>query len=159
MKIKDLANYEDIEKELADMVRQFEIDCNRYQTDVYLYIDEDGTGRLDTFVNVSGTSWLDDDHIKIYADKQRNYGPLDQYDNNDLCDVIGKSMEEVANEIGVDMDDFDRWEFEHYIKEHYWDVFIADYVDFVDHSLDFVGLDFVGMAREIIEQFDRYNEF
>ena len=68
----EIKNYDEIRENLADMLVQFDKDANTdYQTDVYLYYDEkEKTARLDTFVNVGGNSWLNDDHKTIYTDKE-----------------------------------------------------------------------------------------
>lgn len=67
----ELKNTEELRGELREMLIRFMIDCNEYDTDVYLYIDEETSeGELYEFTNVGGNSWLDDDHITIYTDKQ-----------------------------------------------------------------------------------------
>lgn len=92
----EIRNYEEIKAQLEEMLLAFDIECNNYQTDVYLYIDEDGTGRLEQFVNVGGNSWLDDDHYLIHKDRQRNGERLtDHYTTQELARVLGMTEEEL----------------------------------------------------------------
>ena len=65
-----IINKEEIQDKLFGMIIDFEKSMNQYQTDVYAYVDEKGRVELDTFVNVGGNSWVNDDHITIYRDKQ-----------------------------------------------------------------------------------------
>lgn len=64
-----LKNYDEVVEEIAKTMMQLDKDAARFQTDIYLYIDGDGIGTVDTFVNVGGNSWLNDDHITVYQDK------------------------------------------------------------------------------------------
>lgn len=65
---EDIININDLVSELAVILRKFEIDLNPYQTDVYFYYDADAKiGRLETFINVGGHSWINDDHVTIYS--------------------------------------------------------------------------------------------
>ena len=69
-----IKNREEIVDKLVDMLVQFDKDCNSYQTDVYLYYDkENQSAELDTFVNVGGNSWLNDDHYTIYSQFHPDY--------------------------------------------------------------------------------------
>ena len=73
----NIKNRDSIIEQLTEMLMQFDKDARMYQTDVYLYYDsENQTAELDTFVNVSGTSWLDDDHYTIYTDKEHYDGGM-----------------------------------------------------------------------------------
>ncbi len=64
-----IANYENIVAELVDMLAEFDALHDDYQTDIYMYVDENNNATLYEFVNPGGNSWLDDDHIFLYADK------------------------------------------------------------------------------------------
>lgn len=78
--MKELNNHNELVNELTDMLITFDKECNQYQTDVYLYYDkENNTALLDTFVNVGGNSWLDDDHFTIYHDSQHYEDWSDYY--------------------------------------------------------------------------------
>lgn len=111
------ANYDRLCDELAEMICDFDIRCNNYQTDVYMYIDVDaGTATLDTFVNVGGNSWLNDDHITIYRDTEHLDGPLDWYnDIDELAEYAGTTKEALLDEV-----------------RKYYDLDSTDDVDFSD---------------------------
>lgn len=82
-----ISNYDQILEELTNLLIDFDLDQNEYQTDVYLYIGEDGKARLDTFINVGGDSWLNDDHITIYCDRPHYEGwPRDE-NGNPISDI------------------------------------------------------------------------
>ena len=54
--MKKITNQEQIINELADLLFMFDVNLNEYQTDVYLYIDDNGVGSLNLFCNVGGNS-------------------------------------------------------------------------------------------------------
>ena len=91
---KSITNMEEVAEQLAEMLIGFDKECNSYQTDVYLYIKEDGTAYLDEFVNVGGNSYLDDDHYTIYSDKEHFDEPLDWFqDPEEFADCLGIQKE------------------------------------------------------------------
>ena len=50
--MRTLKNREAIVAKLAEMLKKFDLELNRYNTDVYLYYDkEKQTAELDTFIN------------------------------------------------------------------------------------------------------------
>ena len=66
----ELANADELRDELISYLKYFNKEENKYQTDLYLYVDtETNTGSLYEFVNVGGNSWLNDDHYTLYIDK------------------------------------------------------------------------------------------
>lgn len=89
--IKNIKNRLAIITDLADLLMGFDKDMSNYQTDVYLYIDKaSGYAYLEPFVNVGGTSWLNDDHITIYSDKPHEEDVLDRFETiNDIAEAIG----------------------------------------------------------------------
>lgn len=95
--MRTLKNREAIVEELAEMLKKFDMQLNAYQTDVYLYYDEEKqTAELDTFINVGGRSWLNDDHCTIYADCEHYETDFDFFDNlGDLADAVGIQEEEL----------------------------------------------------------------
>lgn len=102
-KLFEISNEKQLVHELADLLLDLDIQCNRYQTDVYLYI-EDGVGRLDTFVNVGGNSWLDDDHITIYRDKEHLEDYLDWYNTlGEIADTLCMTMDQLRDRIYFDL--------------------------------------------------------
>ena len=76
-----LKNKEAVLEALIEQIKEFEISLNEYQTDVYLYIDDDGNGTIDTFTNVGGNSWLNDDHFTIYRDREHHNTMMDELIN------------------------------------------------------------------------------
>lgn len=96
-----IKNYETIIEELTEMLMKFDKECNRYQTDVYLYYNEETQiASLDTFVNVGGNSWLDDDHYTIYRDKEHFNGVLDWYEDFwQIAEFLDISEEQLRSEI------------------------------------------------------------
>ena len=78
----ELKNAQELKDELKERLIRFWIDCNSFETDVYLYIDEETqTGELYNFQNVGGNSWLDDDHITLYTDHAINNDFYDVFNN------------------------------------------------------------------------------
>ncbi len=65
----EIKNRNQIIEELAGIMLQADLDHNNYQTDIYLYLSEDGTATLDEYINVGGNSWLNDDHYLLWIDK------------------------------------------------------------------------------------------
>lgn len=63
-----IKNHDQLKDDLTQIILDFERQLNDYQTDVYLYLNDDGTLRLEKFINVGGNSWKNDDHIRVYSD-------------------------------------------------------------------------------------------
>lgn len=84
-----LNNRDEIAEQLTDMLMQFDKAANQYQTDVYLYYNkETQTATLDTFTNVGGNSWLDDDHYVLHRDKEHYEGTA-----WDWCQSVGEYLD------------------------------------------------------------------
>ena len=120
--MKELKNRAEIVAELAKMLREFDLALNPYDTEVYLYYDKaEKTAELDTFVNPSGRSWLDDDHDTIYTDYEHHTTYFDGFDNlGDLADAVGTRKEELikkaAKYADIDVEDVDYHEVARFIK-------------------------------------------
>ena len=120
--MKELKNRAEIVAELAKMLREFDLALNPYDTDVYLYYDKaEKTAELDTFVNPSGRSWLDDDPDNIYTDYEHHTTYFDGFDNlGDLADAVGIRKEELikkaAKYADIDVEDVDYHEVARFIK-------------------------------------------
>ena len=120
--MKELKNRAEIVAELAKMLREFDLALNPYDTDVYLYYDKaEKTAEVDTFVNPSGRSWLDDDHDTIYTDYEHHTTYFDGFDNlGDLADAVGIRKEELikkaAKYADIDVEDVDYHEVARFIK-------------------------------------------
>ena len=155
-------NKKEIIEQLAEMLKKFDIDQNRYQTDVYLYMDENGNGSLDTFVNVGGRSWIEDNHYTIYSDKEHIENAIDEYMSElgeQVCETIGVCMEEIkaaiAEENEWNIEDVEDCEVKEYIKrdENYMKSITEEYID----SLN--DIDYYSIAEEIMDRFVEEEEF
>ena len=153
-----IKNREEIIDKLVDMLVQFDKDCNSYQTDVYLYYDEENqTAELDTFVNVGGNSWLNDDHYTIYSDKEHFETFWNWY--QDSCEfaaaleMTNTEFEyEVRHYLNIDTDIEIDWRYcRDYLKtnEQYVEILQAAYNDYIDE----IRSDYVEKAEDIIERF------
>ncbi len=130
-----LKNREAVLEALIEQIKEFQIDLNGYQTDVYLYV-KDGNGTIDTFTNVGGNSWLDDDHFTIYSDKEHNETRLEALKDGEsykwVLDELNIPEQEVIDALSADLDeeeredihsvdDLDPYEVEAYLDNNYSD--------------------------------------
>lgn len=160
--IYDIENIQEIEEELIELLKQFDKDLNGYDTDVYLYYDEDtNTATLDTFVNPGGNSWLDDDHYTIYTDKQHYDSFIDWYygDLILIADILDTTVEElydeyaVANELDEDeIEDIEDFEVILYIEsvDKYYDILYNYYCQEIDNNYS----DYLDTAEHILDEFN-----
>ena len=153
---EDIININDLVSELAVILRKFEIDLNPYQTDVYFYYDPDTKiGRLETFINVGGHSWLNDDHVTIYSDEPHYMNVYDYFDSvlefadaleiskNDLIKAVRK-----FKDFGINFP-VDRRNIIDYIKS---DDKLADKVTayYIDYYVDEYEAEFLSKTQEIL---------
>lgn len=136
--MKELKNYADLLEQLTKILLNLEKDKNHYQTDIYLYYDEqEETGSLDTFTNPGGTSWINDDHYCIGIDPEHYDTMFDDYPNiGDLagtiesCDVLHLA----ANKLDVSEDELTWHDVKEYIEadpdlvDEFYDVY-SDMID------------------------------
>lgn len=61
----ELKNRGEVVTAIAEAMMKHDAASTPYQEDVYLYVDENGVGRIEIFQNVGGHNWLDDDHITV----------------------------------------------------------------------------------------------
>ena len=139
MKNLKIKNFDELLEQLTEMLIEFDCQLNQYDTDVYMYYDADTqTATLDTFVNVGGSSWLDDDHITIYTDKQHGgcefWDSMGGWSEDEICEEFGMTTEELEKEIrkAQDLDDDDevsRHDMQDYIesKDEYMDKIVESY--------------------------------
>lgn len=154
-----IKNREEVIKELAEMLLQFDKDLNAYQTDVYAYYDEEQQiVSLDTFVNVGGRSWLDDNHVTIYRDEQHDYSAIDTFQSiGEIADVLEMSAENLIAEASqveeIDEDDISYYEIKHYVlnKDEYKEKIQTEYERYLEAN-DYA--DYVEKAREIIDEYE-----
>lgn len=158
-----IKNREEIVEQLTDMLIHFDKDCNNYQTDVYLYYDEENqTAQLDTFVNVGGNSWLDDDHYTIYSDREHFSDMWDWFSNaEEIANYLEIPVEQFRKEViaflEISDDEAEDFELDHYearryakTKDEYMEKLFAIYCE----SIDELRPDYVIQAEEIIERFE-----
>lgn len=169
--IRTITNREEIVERLADLLQQFDRDLNSYQTDVYMYIDEEtGAATLDTFVNVGGNSWLNDDHTTIHTDKEHFNTMWDFYtEKAEFADCIGIDYDQLKREVVQslrDRDEIDEDEVEDYEPDY------SEFLDYVQSRQDYVETletvyldwieenrsDYLTQAEEIIRDNEEYAE-
>lgn len=153
---EDIVNINDLVSELAVILRKFEIDLNPYQTDVYFYYDPDAKiGRLETFINVGGHSWINDDHVTIYSDESHYMNVYDYFDSvlefADALEISKDDLIEATRKFkNLDADDsIERIEVIDYIKS---DDKLADKVTayYIDYHVDEYEAEFLSKAQEIL---------
>lgn len=165
--MKELKNREELVEQLTEMLMDFEKDCNQYQTDVYLYYDEKTqTATLDTFINVGGNSWLDDDHYTIFRDTEHYESWSDYYCNDgDFAWGLDMSNEEFEKEVikylNLDDDEKEDYRIEHidaynYVisREDYMDKLIEVYKESIDEN----KTDYKKQAEQIISAWEEETE-
>lgn len=130
----ELKNAQELKDELKETLIRFMIDINTYDTDVYLYIDEESmTGELYEFLNVVGNSWLDDDHITIYTDHQHNEGFYDDFNNIDeLAESVGMSTAELMIKALERLRSLDEWYDDYEVD----DITMQHVIDLIDDDDD-----------------------
>lgn len=158
-----IKNREEIIEQLTEMLIQFDKDCNTYQTDVYLYYDkENQTAKLDTFVNVGGNSWLDDDHYIIYRDSEHYETFWNWYQDStefaNALDLDNTELEfEVRQALDIDVDcEVDWHDCRDYLKQNdeYVETLQAIYNDYLDE----LRSDYIEKAELIMDRFDEEME-
>lgn len=153
---EDIININDLVSELAVILRKFEIDLNPYQTDVYFYYDPDTKmGRLETFINVGGNSWINDDHVTVYRDSP-NYDDVYDYFNDisEFADALEISENDLIKAVrkfkNFDADDFiERREIIDYIKNNEK---LADKITafYIGYYVDDNNVNFLSMAQGLL---------
>ena len=157
MKFEELRNADELRKEFIEILKQFDKDMNEYQTDVYLYVDDDGNGSLHLFVNVGGNSWLNDDHYVLYIDHQHNESILDFFvSEEDIAECIGISLDalkaEAADSLDCDPEDIDCYLLSRYAEEKHYDALHAAYCEYLEENVDYEE-----KADLAIDRFDMEN--
>ena len=144
--IYDVKNFDQLNDELIELFKEFDKELNEYDTDVYLYYDEDtNTATLDTFVNPGGNSWLNDDHYTIYTDKQHYDSFIDWYggETSVISDVLNMSEEQLYQETAnyFNIDDIDNVyysDIEKYVtnNESYNNILYDNYCRYIDNDYE-----------------------
>ena len=160
-----LKNREAVLEALIEQIKEFQIDLNGYQTDVYLYV-KDGNGTIDTFTNVGGNSWLDDDHFTIYSDKEHNETRIDalidgssykwmidecNIPEQEVIDALTADLDEEEREDINSVDDLDRYELEAYLDNNYSDEIKECYENYaIDNMMEWIGSE----AENALDEFE-----
>lgn len=139
-----MKNLEQVRETLKGMLQQFDIIGADYQTDVYAYYDkETDVVKLDTFVNVGGNSWLNDDHITIYRDKP-HYEKIRDYfytEISELAELAGMDKETfikaVAKKYDTDIDDVDYYDCRRFAEEYYSEKIDEEIAWYIEHESDY----------------------
>ena len=160
----NITNRGQIIEQLAEMLKQFDKDCNNYDTDVYLYYDEENqTAKLDTFVNVGGNSWLDDSHYTIYTDKQHHDDGIFSWiqNENEFADMLeipdSQFEEEVREYLEYDKDDQLTYsDYREYIES--MGAYMEKLTEAYNEAIDDMRSDYVQSAEEIMNNFDEWCE-
>lgn len=156
----NIKNREQIIEQLTEILIQFDKDMNEYQTDVYLYYNkENQTAELNTFVNVGGNSWLDDDHYTIYTDKEHYETVWDWFnDSTEIADVLEYPTYtefdyDVRQALEIEEDEDIAWEdYIAYVKSNddYMEKIYAVYKEYIDE----LRSEYVEKAEVIMKQFE-----
>jgi hypothetical protein len=158
----DLRNADALRNEIIEKLKKFDKDMNQYQTDVYLYVQDDMTGELYDFVNVGGNSWLNDDHYFLFADHQ-HYGDWTDYwqTEGEIADALSMTLDDLKQEVldnwndqDYDLDDVgfsDITEYINFKRDDYLDTLYQIYYDAVDNDFE---SEYSDETDKIIEDFD-----
>lgn len=161
----EIKNHDEIIKQLTQILITFAKDSNPYQTDVYLYYNtETQTARLDTFVNVGGNSWLDDDHYTIYRDTEHFDKWYDYFETSELAYCLDIRQTDFENEVKefLELDEEDKQDYKinysdalNYIlsREDYTDKLTNIYKQYIDEMQP----EYVQQAENIINEWEQEN--
>lgn len=157
--LKAIKNADEITEELAELLigytSRLRVD---YDTDIYAYYNERTREvTLDEFINVGGNSWLDDDHITIYRDHQKNEDIFDTYNNKeDLAAALDISEAELTAQVAAyrdeDPEDLNFYDYAQYMigNADLMDALEAAYVDAIEANSCIC----YEIANEIIEKLE-----
>ncbi len=136
-----IRNEDEIISQLEEILKQNSIEMPNYQVDIYLYFDENGIGTLETFTNVGGNSWLNDDHYTIFSMPQHYETIIDTFQSiEEIADAIDIPVDELFEEVATyfdydDVEDVDYADVAQYAEDVYEDEIYQAYIDIVE-SLD-----------------------
>jgi len=165
-----ITNREEIVEQLTEMLMQFDKEANtRYPTDVYLYYDsENQTAELDTFANVGGNSWLNDDHYTIYTDKEHYDGDMwSRYQSvEELAEYaeipLDELREKVIERLKLDEDEAEDFELDYYEAREFFkanDEYMEKLQAAYEECIDDMRSDYADRAEEILNRFEEEQEF
>lgn len=172
-------NYDEVREQLIEELKDLELRKPNYQTDIYLYIDENGNGKIDTFVNVGGNSWINDDHITIYCDTEHYNTIMDDLSDggnswnwlinelenyfklsgikeqlfNYLIKTFNEDGDGDAEEYYKDLSDFEYYDIEQALGELYYEEIEKYYKDWFIPECCMDGIEL--LADEILEEYKK----
>ena len=172
-------NYDEVREQLIEELKDLELRKPNYQTDIYLYIDESGNGKIDTFVNVGGNSWINDDHITIYCDKEHYNTIMDDLSDGEsawnwlinelenyfkisgIKEQLFKHLIKTFNEDGdgdakeyyKDLSDFEYYDIEQALGKLYYEEIEKYYKDWFIPECCMDGIEL--LADEILEEYKK----
>lgn len=158
-----IKNRAEIVEQLAALLMDFDKQNNSYQTDVYLYLNaENQTAEIDTFVNVGGNSWLNDDHITIYTDKEHYDDVFDWYNSEtELAEFVEIPLEQLKNEVvqylELDEEEAADYELTYSDAERYLqtvDSYMEKLFKAYDEAIDDLYPEYLNSAEEIMRNFE-----
>lgn len=153
----EIKNKPEIIKQLSTILRDFEIELNKYQSDVYLYLKENGKAELYVYTNIGGNSWLDDDHVTLYRDMPHFDSYADYFEQiSDLANIANMSekelIEKVAKDNDIDVDDVEYFDCKEYIKKSYSNELKKAYIELLEERCS--TEEYERRAEEILEEYE-----
>ena len=161
--LRKIKNRDEVIEQLTELLMTFDKECHQYQTDVYLYFNKDtNTATLDTFVNVGGNSWLNDDHYTIYCDREHHEDWSDYYTETgefaQCLDMEWSDFEEEVIEF-LDLDDDEKEDYKidyhdalNYIKSR--DDYVEKLIEVYEDYIEEIGSEYAEQAEEIISNWE-----
>lgn len=157
----DLNNSYEIFSEFVEILKKFDKELNQYNTDVYIYVDENNNGRLYEFVNVGGNSWLNDEHYVLYTDKQHYNSYIDWFSSEyEIAYALGMTVDDLIKDVlyhigdpDLEPEDVTYNNVVEYVanNEEYEDKLYDAYCDYIDE----VTSDYEDKAHEFVDKFNR----
>ena len=145
-------NHDELIEELANKIMNFDIVCNRYQTDVYGYYDpETETARFEEYVNIDGSSRIADNHYVVYVDEP-HYTHLawEMFTNEeDVAHALNVPVDQLRKDAAIwaqmEESELDFWDIMEYaIEKHIGEL--------ITEMRDALWLDFIAEYREKAEE-------
>lgn len=160
-----IKNKNELIKKLAEMLENFDLENNGYETDVYLCYDEETqTGELDTVIP---GGWLDfeGDRYLIYTDESHESRIYSFQDVSEIAELVlgisdEKLLTDVRNYLELDDEDYQTWlnrsshevwrDVADYVEEKYPDKIESAHKKIIKDSQS----DYTEIARGIFENFE-----
>lgn len=103
-----IKNKADLINEIAEQRMALNVEAYPHQIDFYLYMNAECEGTVDTFINVGGNSWLNDDHITVIS-----YRPLyDDIPKEEREEFFEGYRDEYINLVTAALDDIEENRFQ-----------------------------------------------